>query len=191
MRIRCLHTFANHELMALEMMAWALLAFPNAPRAFRLGLAKILQDEQRHFQLYCDLMSKKGTTFGDLPVNDHFWRLAGTISDPLDWVCTMHLTFEQANLDHAPFFGKIFEEVGDKDSAALMDIIFRDEVGHVGFGSRWLKKLKPEDVTLFQAYEAHCAPGNPPERAKGPGFQVEARKQAGLDEEFINQLRDW
>ena len=191
MRIRCLHTFANHELMALEMMAWALLAFPEADKHFRLGLAKILLDEQRHFQLYSDLIASKGARFGDLPLNDHFWRLAGSISNPLDWVCTMHLTFEQANLDHAPFFGRLFQEFGDQDSAELMEVIFRDEVGHVGFGSRWLKKMKPEDVSLFQAFEAHCPPGSPPERAKGPEFQTQARLQAGLDQEFIDQLKSW
>jgi uncharacterized ferritin-like protein (DUF455 family) len=191
MRIRCLHAFANHELMALELMAWALLAFPDADKSFRKGLANVLIDEQRHFQLYVDRLQEMGTQFGDLPLNDHFWRAAKDINDPLDWVCTMHLTFEQANLDHAPYFSRLFREVEDQASADLMQVIFQDEIRHVRFGSRWLQNLLPAGSTMFETYAAHCSQTNSPFRAKGPEFQHQARLQAGLDVSFINSLRAW
>ena len=191
MRLRCLHAFANHELMALELMAWALLAFPQADGSFRKGLAGILADEQRHFKLYSDHLKTMGTHFGDLPLNDHFWRAAVDIKDPLDWVCTMHLTFEQANLDHAPFYAKLFREAGDEASAQLMQIIFDDELGHVGFGSHWLQQLKPAKSSMFETYEARCTEWTPPNRAIGPEFQTQARRQAGLDEDFIRSLQNW
>lgn len=191
MRIRCLHTFANHELMALEMMAWALLAFPDADKAFRKGLANILIDEQEHFQLYTDRLSAMGTTFGDLPIDDHFWRAGADIANPLDWVCTMHLTFEQANLDHAPYFSRLFREVEDVASADLMQRIFEDEIRHVRFGSRWLKNYQDEEVPLFEAYAQQCTASNPPARAKGRDFQEQARLDAGLDQNFIRALQNW
>jgi uncharacterized ferritin-like protein (DUF455 family) len=190
MRVRSLHAFANHELMALEMMAWALLAFPEADPSFRRGLAQVLVDEQRHFQLYCERLEAMGVRFGDLPVNDHFWRAGPDISDPLDWVCTMHLTFEQANLDHAPFYARLFREVGDEPSAQLMQTIFEDEIHHVRFGVRWLKNLHSEEQSLFDTFASHCGQINPPVRAKGWEFQDEARRAAGLDEEFIQALRE-
>jgi len=189
MRIRCLHAFANHELMALEMMAWALLAFPEADSSFRRGLAHILMEEQEHFRLYSQRLENMGTRFGELPLNDHFWRAAQEVNNPLDWVCAMHLTFEQANLDHAPFFGELFQEVGDVESAELMQTIFEDEIRHVRFGHRWLTKYKPEGKSSFEIFREHCGPSNPAVRAKGSGFQVEARRKAGLDEQFISELR--
>ena len=109
MRIRCLHTFANHELMALELMAWALLAYPTAPGAFRQGLAWLIEEEQGHLRLYIERLGELGVAFGDLPLNDHFWRIAPQLATPLQWVCAMNLTFEQANLDHAPDFAHHFE----------------------------------------------------------------------------------
>lgn len=190
MRARSLHAFANHELMALEMMAWALLAFPTAEASFRQGLAQVLVDEQRHFQLYCERLEGMGVRFGDLPVNDHFWRAGPDISNPLDWVCTMHLTFEQSNLDHAPFYGRLFREAGDEASARLMQTIFEDEIHHVRFGTRWLQRYQAEGKSLFETFASHCGEINPPARAKGLEFQAEARRAAGLDDEFIQALRD-
>lgn len=191
MRVRSLHAFANHELMALEMMAWALLAFPQAEKSFRRGLANILLDEQRHFQLYCDRLAAMGVTFGQLPVNDHFWRAGPTIADPLDWVCAMHLTFEQSNLDHAPYYGRLFREADDLASADLMKVIFEDEVQHVRFGSRWLQKYKPPGESAFEVFVKHCGAINPPDRARGVEFQEQARRDAGLDDDFIRSLQSW
>lgn len=191
MRIRALHAFANHELMALEMMAWALLAFPQADKTFRKGLANVLLDEQRHFALYAEHIKTMGATFGDLPLNDHFWKAATKINDPLDWVCTMHLTFEQANLDHAPYFGKAFSEVEDHASADLMQVIFEDEIRHVRFGSRWLKKWQPEGASMFETYAQHCSGGRSPFRAKGLDYQKDARLAAGLDDDFVSRLEAW
>ncbi|MBI4603582.1 MAG: DUF455 family protein, partial [Planctomycetes bacterium] len=51
-RGRILHALANHELQAAELFAWALLAFPEAPRELRRGLLRILGDEQRHTRMY-------------------------------------------------------------------------------------------------------------------------------------------
>ena len=102
----------------------------------------------------------------------------------------MHLTFEQSNLDHAPYYGRLFAEAGDAESAALMATIFEDEIRHVRFGARYLKSHRPEGSSLFETYRPHCSDNNPAVRAKGPEFQVEARRLAGLDDEFIELLRE-
>ena len=47
-RALCMHRFANHELQAMEMFAWATLIFVDQPESFRRGLMKNAADEQRH-----------------------------------------------------------------------------------------------------------------------------------------------
>src|SRR6478609_4325725 len=88
-RARILHALANHELQAIELFAWALLAFPAAPLAFRRGLVAILADEQRHLGLYIDRMTAHGVAFGDHPVTGHFWNKLDHLTTPLEFVCAM------------------------------------------------------------------------------------------------------
>lgn len=189
MRARCLHLFANHELMAVEVMAWAVLAYPDAPKAFRRGLAWLIEEEQRHVMLYVDRLDELGVCFGDLPLNDHFWRVAPSLTTPLEWVCAMNLTFEQANLDHAPLFEAHFRAAGDEQSAQLMAQIQEDEVHHVAFGARWLKRFAPNADT-WDTFNAHLTGYNSPDRARAKHtFNEDARRAAGLDESFIDGMR--
>lgn len=190
MRIRCLHTFANHELMAIELMAWALLAYPDAPARFRMGLLHILHDEQRHLQLYIDRIAELGATFGDLPLNDHFWRCAESLTTPLKWVSAMSLVFEQANLDYAPTFARHFDRVGDTDSAELMRRIEADEIHHVGFGAHFLRENTPEGRSSFDVWVENLTFYNTPDRARSKDFfNVDARRAAGLDDVFIDRMQ--
>ncbi|RAL21817.1 DUF455 domain-containing protein [Lujinxingia litoralis] len=189
MAVRALHTFANHELMAIELMAWALLAYPEAPASFRAGMVRLIADEQCHLKLYADRIAELGARFGDLPVNDHFWRCAPSLTSPLKWVCAMNLTFEQGNLDHAPYFEEQFRRVGDLKTAQILEKIFEDEIHHVGFGASWLRQNTPQGQSSFEIYCQNLTFHNEPARARGANFNPEARRRAGLDEDFVAGMR--
>src|SRR3990167_10812968 len=73
-RAICLHRFAGHELLAVEIMAHALLAFPSVSKSFRKGVAHTLKEEQGHVKLYMKRMEEMGIKFGDLPLYRHFWN---------------------------------------------------------------------------------------------------------------------
>ena len=81
-----LHSFANHELLALELMALCLLKFPDADPSFRRGLYFTMLEEQQHCKLYCDRMEELGVTLGDVPVNSFFWDTLSTMKTPLEFV---------------------------------------------------------------------------------------------------------
>jgi len=182
------HIMANHELQALEVMAWTLLAFPDAPSDFRHGVALIMADEQRHTRMHIERAAKLGRTFGSLPVNCYIWKKAMSFTSVLDYLAGLPLVFEGANLDHTLELAQAFSAAGDERSAALMRIIHRDEIEHVRFGLDWLRKLKPDHLSDWEAFDSHLHWPLRPVKAKGENFQKEARLQAGMSEDFIARL---
>jgi uncharacterized ferritin-like protein (DUF455 family) len=186
-RARILHALANHELQAIELFAWAILAFPDTPARFRLGLLAILGEEQRHLQLYIDRLAAHGVAFGDHPVTGHFWNKLDDYATPLAFVCAMGLTFENANLDFAGEYAAAARAAGDEATAAALDIVHADEIRHVRFAWRWLRALAP-DREPWAAYLENLRFPLSPARARGKSFNRAARTAAGLDESFIQAL---
>lgn len=189
-RGRLFHFFANHELLAAELMALALLRFPKAPRAFRLGLFETLREEQRHTRWYVERMRGCGIEFGSFPLSRFFWDAVSGMTDPLDYVTRLSLTFEQANLDYTRHYAAALRQVGDEASGSLLDRIYRDEIQHVGYGLRWFRKWKDERQSDWAAYRASLAFPLSPSRAKGNGtaFNEAGRREAGLDPDFVREL---
>ena len=190
-RAVCLHRFGGHELLAVEIMAYALLAFPDAPRGFRKGVANTLKEEQEHVRLYMDHMKLLGIEFGDLPLYRHFWKQVPFLKSPLQYLSVMALTFEMANLDFAPLYRDSFKRHGDDVSAQLMERIIQDEISHVSFGMHWFNKLKPEDEKSdFELYTASLPPTLHPKRSKGFVFQEENRIKARVSGDWITALKN-
>ncbi len=182
------HVMANHELQALEVMAMVLLAFPDAPKEFRMGMATIMFDEQRHTRMHAQRCEELGLTFGDLPVNSWIWNKAMEYQTTLEYVAGLPLVFEGANLDHTVEFERYFVDAGDRRSAAIMRAIHKDEIRHVEFGLNWLRRFKPEDQSDWDAWTGALHWPIRPSKARGDLFQRDARRQAGLADDFIDRL---
>lgn len=188
-RGRLLHFFANHELLAMELMALALLKFPQAPAAFRQGLVHTLAEEQVHTRWYLEAMRGYGVSFGDHPVNGFFWKAVAGMESPLDYVARLPLTFEQANLDYSRHYRGVFQRLGDAATAELFARIHEDEIGHVGYGLRWFRKWKEPPEDEFAALERRLHFPLSAARAKGPDpIDRQGRLRAGLTERFVRQL---
>jgi uncharacterized ferritin-like protein (DUF455 family) len=183
------HIMANHELQALEVMAWVLLAFPEAPTDFRVGMAHVMQDEQRHTLMHIERAAALGLRFGEMPVNCYIWKKAQTFQSVLDYLAGLPLTFEGRNLDHTLEFEEYFLHAGDSKSAAIMKAIHRDEISHVAFGLEWLRRMKPEGQSEWDAYVDHLHYPLRPDKSIGDVFHVEPRLAAGMTADFIQRLR--
>lgn len=187
----CMHRFCGHELLAVEMMAYAILAFPEAPAAFRSGLIFTLKEEQEHVRLYMQRLELLGVRFGDMPLYKHFWRHTPFITSPVRYVSMMSLTFEMANLDFAPYYAAAFRKIGDTDSETLMNRILHDEIKHVRFGMGWFQKLKERNTSSdWQEYCESLYPYLTPKRAKGHQFLDAPREAAGVPAQWIRNIKE-
>ncbi|MEZ4216612.1 MAG: DUF455 family protein [Myxococcota bacterium] len=191
-RIACLARFAHHELMAVELFAWALLRFPDAPAALRRGLARVIGEEQLHCRLYLARLDAHGARLEGHAHVPYFWNqvpaLRASPHGIAAFLAGMGLTLEQANLDFTLLWRDAFRAAGDEPSARVCQRVHDDEVGHVRFAAEWLRRLAPgaDDAERY----ARCAPfplgAN---RAKGRRFAVAPRERAGLDRALIEHVR--
>ena len=185
-----LHFFANHELLAVELMALALLKFPDAPDSFRKGILRTLQEEQNHTLWYLERMKDCGLNFGDYHLSPMIWSHISSMESPLDYVSRLSLTFEQANLDYAKHYSQVLARAGDHKTADLLSRIYRDEIAHVGYGLKWLRHWKQKAQSDWDAWHKQLHFPLSPIRAKGLApFNEEGRRKAGMDEHFIASIR--
>ena len=191
-RARCLARFAHHELMAVELFAWALLRWPELPAGMRRDFQRVLADEQRHCRLYLERLAAHGDTLADHARSDYFWKHAPAIAaspfGPRAFLCAMGLTLEQANLDFSALYRDAFRAAGDGASAQVCARVHDDEVRHVALAATWLRRLDRDRSDIESYTEAVPFPFAA-SRAKGRRFDAEARRRAGLSEDFIETVR--
>ncbi len=188
-RAQLIHTFLHHELQAAELMCWAILAFPEAPEAFRTGLANIARDEVRHMVLYRDHLATLGSAFGDHPVRDWFWQRVPNCETPAHFAATMGMGFEGANLDHTLRFAERFRAIGDETGARIQEQVHEEELPHVRFGVHWFTRLT--GGIEFATWRAHLAPPLSPWVMRGTPVEHAARARAGMSDAFVAELGRW
>lgn len=186
-----LHFFANHELLAIEMMAQAILMFPDLDETTLKGLLHTISDEQKHFSLYRSRLNDFGHEFGDYPLNAFFWQQMAKIDSFESFYALVALTFEQANLDFACHYRDLFRSLGDEKTAEIFDVVYKDEIAHVARGRQYLDQQLKSNEELWDYY-LNILPHNiTANRAKGIGFDKEGRRRSGLSQEFVENLAQY
>jgi uncharacterized ferritin-like protein (DUF455 family) len=188
-RAQLVHTFLHHELQAAELMAWALLAFPEVPRAFKNGLLQILADEVRHMAMYSRYMEGLGHRFGDFPVRDWFWERVPRSPSPAHFVAVMGMGLEGGNLDHTARFAEKFRAIGDEEGARIQEVVCEEEVPHVRFGLHWFRRFT-EGID-FEVWRAHLPQPLSPMVMRGSPLNRADRERAGFSEAFLQELDKW
>ena len=110
-----------------------------------------------------------------------------TKHDLLARIALVPRTLEARGLDASPPIRNKLVSVGDKRGAEILDVILRDEIGHVHVGNRWYRHLcEQRGLDPIATYDALAAEHGAP-RLRGP-FNLEARRAAGFSEEELLRL---
>ena len=193
-RARLLAAFLHHEVQAAELMAWAILAFPDAPRAMRKGLLSIAIDELRHVRMYGDRVAALGGgAWGTEPVNDWFWERVPHAASPAHFVATLGIGFEGGNLDHAARFAARLREAGDEEAAVVQETVGEEEIPHVRFALHWFCELTRQGGAPidFDDWRAYLPPPLTPSVTRSLPLNDGARRRAGFSDDFLTRLRAW
>ena len=183
-----MHHFANHELMAIELFAWALLKYPSLPEKIRRDIVRTISEEQKHLRLYLQRMEETGISFGERPLNYIFWKQTPLLRTPEQFFAVMALSFEGANLDYAMVYERVFSHFEDSVSAEIMRTVYRDELKHVTRGLKAVRRSRPDNMNDWDYYQSLITFPFTPRRAKGYSYFPETRKKTGLDNSFIENL---
>lgn len=176
------HALAHIELSAVNLGLDIVWRFPGLPEDFYRDWIQVAREEVDHFRLLNAHLGTLGYGYGDFPAHNGLWEMAEkTRDDVLARLALIPCTLEARGLDVSPAMKAKLLQAGDEAGAALLDIILRDEIGHVAFGLRWFHALcKDRGVDPWPTYRELLSRYGAP-ALHGP-FNVEARLQAGFPE---------
>jgi uncharacterized ferritin-like protein (DUF455 family) len=180
-RAALLHAVAHIEFNAIALALDAIWRFADLPRTYYFDWARVAGEEALHFSLLQDHLASFGHAYGDFAAHDGLWSMAErTRGDVLARMALVPRTLEARGLDVTPAMRAKFARAGDTRAAEILDVILRDEIGHVAIGNRWYRWLcERAGVDPMQAH-AQLALQHRAPRPKPP-FNLEARRAAGFD----------
>ncbi|AOB32088.1 hypothetical protein AKI39_17290 [Bordetella sp. H567] len=187
-RAALIHALAHIEFNAVNLALDILWRFAGMPAGFYRDWLRVAREESSHFQLLNAHLGTLGYAYGDFPAHNGLWEMAEkTRADLAARLTLVPRILEARGLDASPQIRDKLRAVGDEAGAAILEIILRDEIGHVAVGNRWWRYLCTAHGKDSVAWHAELAARYAAPRQRGP-FNLEARRAAGFDEAELAAL---
>jgi uncharacterized ferritin-like protein (DUF455 family) len=203
-----LHRHMNNETGAIEIAARCLVDFPDASWDLRMSLARQVADESRHASLLLRRLKELQGAKGDFPVANFEWGVTLMLDNLPGRLAVQNRTFEAGLIDILGTMRNRWREAGDDETAELLEGILADEVTHVRFANRWIKRVTEEDprnllkVAMAVRYlgrvlaKVAAEPGSlnaagvviTEDRRLPPAINVEDRRAAEFTEEEVAEV---
>ncbi|MEZ5446668.1 MAG: ferritin-like domain-containing protein [Gammaproteobacteria bacterium] len=184
-RAALIHALAHIEFNAINLALDAVARFGDLPPQYYRDWMRIAGEEAHHYSLLAAHLRTLGCAYGDFPAHNGLWEAAAkTAGDVLARMGLVPRILEARGLDVTPGIQRKLRQAGDEEGAAILDIILRDEVGHVAVGNHWyrhscaLRGVAPEPMFARLLEEYAVSPPHPP-------FNEAARLRAGFSAEEL------
>jgi uncharacterized ferritin-like protein (DUF455 family) len=187
-RAALLHAITHIEFNAINLGLDAAWRFAGMPERFYRDWLQVASEEALHFTLLHEHLQTLGASYGDFPAHDGLWLMAErTAGDCLARMALVPRTLEARGLDATPPIQDKLKRAGDLRAVEILDVILRDEIGHVAIGNHWYRLLcegagldpVAHYPVLTERYDA------PKPR---PPFNLDAREAAGFSEAELAYL---
>jgi uncharacterized ferritin-like protein (DUF455 family) len=207
-RREIVHRHMTNEITSLDIAADCIATFRDAPWELRMELARQCWDESRHVQVLHRRLEQMGGRKGEFSISVLEWSVTCAIDNLPGRLTTQNRSLEAGAMDIVGALHRTMREAGDHQTADVLEGILADEVQHVRFANRWLKKLAQHDPrvlmkiamavrflaeanTKFQIKEGETnVVGKVLESAESriPAVNVEDRKLAEFSDEEIHEI---
>jgi len=182
------HAVAHIEFNAMNLALDALYRFQEMPVYYYNDWLLVSKEEAYHCSLMLERLEQLGYQYGDFPAHNGLWEMAvKTDHGLLERMGMVPRVFEARGLDVTPGMIKRFEGVQDHDTVSRLEIILRDEIGHVAIGNRWFEyacqQAGVEVIPTFQNLLQEYMQG----QVRGP-FHTKARLEAGFSQHEMDIL---
>jgi uncharacterized ferritin-like protein (DUF455 family) len=190
-RAALLHAVAHIEFNAINLALDAVWRFAGMPAAYYRDWLGVAAEEALHFTLLCEhLHTSLSHEYGDFDAHDGLWTMVErTRHDIVARMALVPRTLEARGLDAAPPMQAKLAQAGDARAVEILDVILRDEVGHVAIGNRWYRWLCEREGLDPLAHYAVLAQRHQAPRPRPP-FNLVARERAGFSAEELALLHD-
>ena len=208
-RREMIHRHMTNEMTSVDMAAACVAEFPDAPWELRLELARQAWDEARHVRALHRRLRELGGHKGEFPISTLEWNVTCAVDNMAGRIAIQNRTLEAGAMDVMGGISQALRSFGDNETADTLDSINTDEVHHVRFSNRWIKRLAEADPrvlmkvamairfltqanSMFQIKEGGeinavgTALASPESRI--PAVNVEDRKLAEFSDDEINEI---
>ena len=187
-RIALIHAVCHIEFNAINLALDAAYRFQNLPIDYYLDWVCVASEEARHFNLLVNRLAELNSKYGEFTAHNGLWEMAVKTQHSLvERMALVPRVLEARGLDVTPGMIERLKNAGDDQTVKILEIILRDEIGHVKIGTRWYrfacqhKNLNPGNTfrALLKKYNVSTS--------KGP-LHTDARKQAGFEDAELEAL---
>ena len=189
-RVILAHALAHIEFNAINLALDAVYRFRDMPEGFYAGWLQVADEEASHFSLLESYLNKRNCNYGDYHAHNGLWEMAQkTAHDVMIRMALVPRVLEARGLDVTPGLIKKLQQAGDDEFVSHLEIIHRDEVGHVAIGSEWFRYVCAQRgldarFTFKQLIQDYMKG-----QLKGP-FDEVVRIQAGFTEQELADLNE-
>lgn len=187
-RAALFHAFAHIEFNAINLALDAVYRFRGLPAQFYVDWLQVAQEESLHFNLLRQHLNDLGFDYGDFTAHNSLWEMAvKTADDVMARMALVPRILEARGLDAIPPIRLKLEALGDACACEILDVILRDEIGHVKIGNHWYhwccqqRQLEPIP-TFIALLDQYNAP------AFRSALNYPARRAAGFSEEELEMI---
>lgn len=188
-RAALIHALCHIEFNAINLALDALWRFDAMPFDYYQDWLNVADEEAYHFTLLNQHLAAYGYTYGDFNGHNSLWEMVDrTKTDVLARMALVPRTMEARGLDASPALRNKLAQAGDQKAAEILDIILRDEIGHVAVGNRWFNWLCEQRELLPLPTFADLALQYQAPKLRPP-FNLPARRKAGFTDQELEILQ--